>query len=483
VKKSIASFGAFLSMCMPVLAAPANPATARPASAAGTVSIAIGDATVTEGVAFHLVFDVTLDGPAAQDVTVAYATVNGTAVGGQDFEAASGTVTFPAGSTAAQIQVTAFQDDIDETDETMSVDLSSPVGAVIGDGHAVGTIVDGNPPPPLVAGNCQSLEGAGLSTCQFAVYLMAPTAQTVTVDYTTADGTANAPVDYFATSGTLTFTSGPVGQPLFVTIQGDALNELDETYFLVLSNPVNAAIQDGIGEGTILNDDGPDLTGVELTHGALVKADLAAAGPLANPDFYRVPQGPYTSWEVVADEVSGDIAPGLVLERLAENKVTVLQTGTAVGMGSARALRWQRRAATADTRPFIRVRSTGCTTACGPDDIYRLRSYETTATIPRFNNSATQATIVVLQNTTDVPVSANLDFWNPAGMFLATAPLTVAPHGLGVVSGPSIPALVGQSGSITITSDGAYGALAGKAVALEPATGFSFDSPLAYKPR
>jgi hypothetical protein len=47
----------------------------------------------------------------------------------------------------------------------------------------------------------------------------------------------------------------------------------------------------------------------------------------------------------------------------------------------------------------------------------------------------------------------------------------------------SVTVLAGRSGSITLTHDGPYGALAGKAVAVEPATGASFDSPLTYKPR
>jgi hypothetical protein len=41
----------------------------------------------------------------------------------------------------------------------------------------------------------------------------------------------------------------------------------------------------------------------------------------------------------------------------------------------------------------------------------------------------------------------------------------------------------GASGSITVTHDGGYGALGGKAVGLEPASGFTFDTPLAYRPR
>jgi hypothetical protein len=477
VKKSIGTFVASLALGASALAAPA----ARPLGGSPTVSVA--DATAPEAIGVQMIFAVTLSEAATQDVTVSYATADGTAVAGSDYTAATGTITFPPGATAGEVRVTIFVEGIDEPAETFALNLSNPVGAVIGDGSAVGTIVDGDPPPGLSVTDCAIAEGGGLSECQFSIYRLGPTAQTVTVDYATSNFTAQAPSDYLSTSGTLTFPPDTGALPLNVTIQGDAANELDEIYHLILSNPVNGALQDPIGEGLILNDDAVERLGMELTHGGLIVADLAATGPIPNQDYYRVPQGPYTSWEIIADAVSGDIAPGLLLERLAEDNITVLQTGHAIGTGSARALRWQRRAPSADTRLFIRVRSTGCTTACGTDDIYRLRAYETTATIPRFNNSATQATIVVLQNTTDQPVSVNLDFWSTGGSLLATAPLALAPRGLGIVNAASIAALAGQSGSITLTHDASYGAIAGKAVALEPATGFSFDSPLAYKPR
>lgn len=41
----------------------------------------------------------------------------------------------------------------------------------------------------------------------------------------------------------------------------------------------------------------------------------------------------------------------------------------------------------------------------------------------------------------------------------------------------------GEGGSITVTHDAPYAGLIGKAVALEPVTGFSFDTPLTYRPR
>ena len=187
------------------------------------------------------------------------------------------------------------------------------------------------------------------------------------------------------------------------TILGDSVNELDENYYVILSNPVNATIQDPVGEVTILNDDAVERLGMELTHGGLVVADLAGHGPDREPGLLSRPAG---AVHVVGSHGrrgvgrhrarAGAGAPGGGQHHGGADRCRL-------GTGSAQALRWQRRAAIADTRPFIRVRSTGCTTACGPDDIYRLRAYETTATIPRFNNSASQATIVVIQNTTDAP--------------------------------------------------------------------------------
>ena len=52
-----------------------------------------------------------------------------------------------------------------------------------------------------------------------------------------------------------------------------------------------------------------------------------------------------------------------------------------------------------------------------------------------------------------------------------------------MLSAATVPGLQGRSGSITVTSDARYGVLAGKAVSLESATGFSFDSPMAARPR
>jgi hypothetical protein len=143
----------------------------------------------------------------------------------------------------------------------------------------------------------------------------------------------------------------------------------------------------------------------------------------------------------------------------------------------------QNRLTTPVVSHHVRVRSPSCRTDCGADDVYRLRVYETTASVSRFNDSAGQVTVLILQNTTDRGVSGDADFWSPGGQHLATLPLSLPAHGTLVTDTGSVTALAGRSGSITLTHDGPYGALAGKAVAVEPATGASFDSPLTYKPR
>jgi len=127
---------------------------------------------------------------------------------------------------------------------------------------------------------------------------------------------------------------------------------------------------------------------------------------------------------------------------------------------------------------LLRARSAACTTTCTAQDTYEIRARETTCTFPRFNNSATQVTVVVVQSSIPRPVNGTLWFWNSAGTLLASAPVSLGSHGAMVLNTSTVAGASGASGSITLTHDAPYGALAGKAVALEPATGFTFDTPL-----
>ena len=219
----------------------------------------------------------------------------------------------------------------------------------------------------------------------------------------------------------------------------------------------------------------------ELTHGALLWEDLGALpGPLAGEDVFRLVREPRSSYEVVVDAASGDVsgASGVLLQRVDADLVTALQDSVPVGAGFGRSLRVENASDQSIDHEAIRVASAGCTTDCGPDDVYRIRAYETTYTIPRFNNTDGQVTILVLHNRGSETVSGNLWFWSPAGALLADHGFTMTPQGGLVLDTTTLPGASSASGSITVSNDGAYGIVEGKAVSLEPGTGFTFDTPM-----
>jgi hypothetical protein len=149
-----------------------------------------------------------------------------------------------------------------------------------------------------------------------------------------------------------------------------------------------------------------------------------------------------------------------------------------VGTGSALSLRWENTVPGTVNGESIRLRSPACGSGCGTDDVYRLRVHDTTFSIPRFNNAGSQVTVVVMHNPTGQAVSGNIRFWSASGALLWTQPLALAARATLVLNTASLPTLQGQGGSVTVAHDAPWGVLQGKTVALEPATGFSFDSPL-----
>src|SRR5262249_27734999 len=128
----------------------------------------------------------------------------------------------------------------------------------ITDGQGIGTIVDNDPPPTLSINDVSITEGRrGTKLLTFTVTLTGLTEKWVSVNYATADGTAKtADHDYQATSGTLYFAPGQTTATFSVVIFGDHKKEPNETFLVKLSGASEATIQDDVGIGTILNDDG-----------------------------------------------------------------------------------------------------------------------------------------------------------------------------------------------------------------------------------
>jgi hypothetical protein len=336
--------------------------------------------------------------------------------------------------------------------------------------------------PTLSIDDAMVAEGdAGTTAAVVTARLSQPSALPVTASFATANGTATAGSDYQAASGTLSFPPGTLTRTVSVNVLGDAAVEPDETFVLNLTSPAGATVADPQGQVTIADDDAPSLAARELAHGTRLWDDLSPQTGGPGLDAFRVSQAPRASYEVVLDAVSGDAAPP-VLERLAADNATVLQTGTSVGTGSGVALRWENTASAPVVNQHVRVRSSGCTTGCGPDDVYRLTARETTASVARFNNGGGQGTVLVLQNTTARPVSGHAYFWSASGAPLGMHSFALAPRATAVVNTATVAGVAGQTGSITVAHDAGYGGIAGKAVAVDPATGAAFDTPLALRP-
>ncbi len=204
--------------------------------------ISISDASGMEGNSGTTAFTFTVSLSAAYDVplTVNYATADGTATtDGGDYAPVSGTLTFQPGQPTSQtIQVLVNGDRQFEQNETFLVNLTTPNSyAAVSKAVGVGTIIDDEPRISIT----DAYNYGDYSPFTFTVSLSAASSEVVTVDFTTADGTALAGVDYAFTSGTLTFQPGVTA----MTIPVDVLDPTyaDNKYFTVqLSNASTNAL-------------------------------------------------------------------------------------------------------------------------------------------------------------------------------------------------------------------------------------------------
>ncbi len=228
-------------------------------------SLSINNASISEGHSGTkiLTFTVTLANPPAVDtVTVNFATANGTATAGSDYVAiTTQTLTFAPGTTTQTIDVTINGDTVGEANETFFVNLSGATNASIADNQGQGTITNDDL-PAMSINDASITEGArGKKQLRFTVSLSSPATQAVSVLYATANGTAIAPTDYKAMTGTVTIAAGLSSTTISVTINGDRTVESNETFSVNLSNAVNATLIDSQGIGTIENDDGAGAGG------------------------------------------------------------------------------------------------------------------------------------------------------------------------------------------------------------------------------
>ncbi|HEX7723154.1 MAG TPA: Calx-beta domain-containing protein [Pyrinomonadaceae bacterium] len=234
-------------------------------------ALSVTDASLLEGDSGTRVFSFTvnLSTPAPGPVTFDIATQDGTAtVADNDYVARSLTSrTIGTGLSSYTFDVTVNGDTRIEPNETFLVNVTNVSGATVTDNQGQGTIQNDDS-PVLNINDVSMAEGnSGTTTFTFTVTsTLAAPAGGITFDIATADGTAqdHNPVsednDYVARS--LSSQTIPAGQTTYtfdVTVNGDKLVEPGETFLVNVTNATNASIGDGVGQGTIQNDDTQNL--------------------------------------------------------------------------------------------------------------------------------------------------------------------------------------------------------------------------------
>ena len=199
------------------------------------------------------IFLVKLHTAMSAEMTLEYATADGTARAGEDYVATSGTLTIRAGVTSASVLVDLVEDAIAEDDETVVLRVNVPSDGTQQAISGTALIIDDDNVGVLDIGDAWRREAD--EYIRFEVTLSRPTTNNVAVDYETADGTATAGQDYVATRGTLTIPAGELAASIKVALLDDSIDEIHERFTVELRNAKNAYMGDSSGTGTIADGD------------------------------------------------------------------------------------------------------------------------------------------------------------------------------------------------------------------------------------
>lgn len=231
-------------------------------------TFSVSDMVVGEGDGYVDVI-VRLAGQISESASVNYVTAAGTA-GSMDYTDVNGTLNFTAGDTFKTVRVHLANDTSAEAMEHFRFNIGSAKYADISTASAMISIVDNDTVaavPELFVRDVTVDEKDG--TAAFVVMLGGPRGQAathpVTVDYATANMTAEAGSDYGATSGKLTFAPGETVKTIKVNILDDSQEEGLERFLLNLSNPVGAKIVDGQAVAEIGASDAPDVSAPRIS--------------------------------------------------------------------------------------------------------------------------------------------------------------------------------------------------------------------------
>ena len=237
---------------------------ADPTTANGSLQFTVSSLVIIEDVG-TITLTVQRSGGTVGNLSVDYSTADGTAIAGQDYTSASGTLNFTAGETSKTIQIPILDDATLESNESFTVTLRNNTNPeIVGAPSTVFvTLQDRSTFPLLSITPISVVEGTGATTdAVFTVNLSAATGRSVSGNFATSNlaafGGASCTtqgVDYESRTGTFSFTPGSTTFTIAIKVCGDTSAETDETFRVALSSPSGAVIQINQGFGTIVNDD------------------------------------------------------------------------------------------------------------------------------------------------------------------------------------------------------------------------------------
>ena len=233
-----------------------------------TSVLAVSDAEAAED-GGNVVFTVSISAASGEEVTVGYATSDGTATAGQDYTETSGTLTFPANSVASQtISVPVTDDAVDEEEETFTLTLSNvQVASLSGDGETLTvTITDDDDPAVTASFGQASYSVAEGSTVEVTVTLSADPEREVTVLLTHDPQGDTGSGDYSGVPGSLVFQIGDTEKSFTFSATDDDIDDDGESVTLGFGTMPDDVTAGTTATVTITDD---DTAGVMVSETAL----------------------------------------------------------------------------------------------------------------------------------------------------------------------------------------------------------------------
>jgi uncharacterized repeat protein (TIGR01451 family)/uncharacterized delta-60 repeat protein len=308
--------------------------------AAGELSFSAMTYTVNEDQARAVITVVRTNGFTGI-VSVDYATADGTARAGSDYEATSGVLSFADGVSMRTFEVPIINDSELEPAETVLLRLFNPSGGAVLGAITNATLIiedDDSVPVMLSFSSPAYTVNEGDGTATITVVRSGPGTEAASVNYATVfGGTATPNEDYVSTTGTLTWGAGDLSPRTFaVTIVNDQIGEANETVLLALSNPSPGARLGQSSATLTIVDDDITLHFSSAEYSVLENAGTAtitvqrrgvAAGAVS-VDYATLPGGtavPGVNYTAVNGQLTwgdGDLAPKTFTIPVIDNSLT-----------------------------------------------------------------------------------------------------------------------------------------------------------------